>query len=183
MKKLLLSFSVVMLVSSGLMGSLAFAADGVLIAETSATVSQEKLLEIVRFALQKHKWKVKGVADNSVRARMDHRQLNSDIVITVAESSVSYSEKTSNKVKRKPPHKGYKLEAGELPESWLEALRNDVKQVLLTLPSQSVSGPRLSDDNKASIMEKFKLLKKLLEQELITKDEYGAKKAELLKSL
>ncbi len=176
-------FRVALVVVSALQLSLAWAEDGVLIEQMPSGISDATVNEISKAALRRRSWTITSTdADKSVKAELDKGVSDAHITIYRDGSSLKYSgEDIVQILPVKAGITGKSTQVDDLPKRWITYLRKDISRLMFRT---AVALPRSpAPSTSSSLTDRLVDLKKLLDAGLITKDEYDAKRVEILKNL
>lgn len=172
----------------------AFAGEGVLVESMPANVDKSTALAVVQEALKYREWTIVGQDADSVSATISRNAVDATIKIRQSGTRLVYEE--SARGKNKLDHTGrWTPSTITTPDRWINYLRSDITENLL---ARSAKGPAAQARNEAvaprpvdapaaapqgGAVQRMQLLKEMYDKGLISAEEYGRKKEEILKSL
>jgi hypothetical protein len=171
----------------------ATAGEGVLVENIPANVDKAATLTVVRQALEHREWKIVGQDADSVSATISRQAIDAKIRITHGGTRLVYQESALGK--NKLDHTGrWTPSTTATPDRWINYLRSDITENLMT---RSASGPAAQAKGEAvapgagaataappsAAVQRMQVLKEMYDKGLISAEEYGRKREEILKSL
>ena len=166
-----MTISLLILLGYCLVGCVIIPKEEVFFAAIPEHISEDDAILAVYQAALKRAWQVKDIDNGKLEIELEHRGYHSILSFTVQERDILYTDRTYF---NNPQHGTVRSPA---PSNWIKYLKNDVNVKFRTLmvEDRGNSAPSLEP-----ISQKLIGLKSLLDQSLITEDEYKKKREEII---
>jgi len=165
-------------------GAVPRAAGRLLLGDLPRNLSDEQILRLVWSALAGRRWIVKPGGGDTVVAELASVDTSGHLKVFIAAGELRYTDEgTKNRSSGAP---------SRLPDNWIANLRADTARLLRQLstaqkppPAASTASPAASapSANARAVAERLRAAKELHDSGAITRDEYDAKREEILKGL
>lgn len=185
--RLILSFCAVGGMVGAVPDSLAAERDYTLLVSTPPNVDREVVSWAAATAFNGRGWTVKSQSEDHVTGYLNHRGIEATLELKILDGKIDYYCDCVKRVRarrvgvRRTPRKEKSEIRPYTPEGWIHNIRKDITK---NLRNQAVSARRSNAKLQGpSAKQRLRSLQTLLDDGLVTQEEYDSKRAEIISDM